>query len=284
MKNYKNRVTLMFKRLDTNKPILTVKIIREYLENKTITYHAAIKSFMKFVEGTFNLRFSDIDYPPVRKYEEKAIVALTEKQVEDIINKIPEEFKFFTKFVYICGLRISEPYGITIDDINWDQWKENMDKHGFITIKKTKSNKERVIPIKPSFMNEIREYVVKRDGKMIRNTFLFDFHREDYYNRKKRKLRKKRVLPDLDTYIFDCFVVRKKQDYSEIFKDASKASIGRKHTPHILRKTRATLMLRAGVPLIEVSKFLGHADIKTTMKYLAIDINDLTKSMRRFNL
>jgi integrase len=51
-----------------------------------------------------------------------------------------------------------------------------------------------------------------------------------------------------------------------------KVSEGFKHLglsggPHLLRHYCATELLRAGVPIIKVSKFLGHADIATTQRH-----------------
>jgi integrase len=40
-------------------------------------------------------------------------------------------------------------------------------------------------------------------------------------------------------------------------------------TPHTLRHTVATLLVRAGVPLIEVSKLLGHKDSRITERVYA---------------
>ncbi len=38
-------------------------------------------------------------------------------------------------------------------------------------------------------------------------------------------------------------------------------------TPHDLRRTYVTGLVRAGVPLPTVQKLAGHADIKTTIEY-----------------
>jgi integrase/recombinase XerD len=42
---------------------------------------------------------------------------------------------------------------------------------------------------------------------------------------------------------------------------------------HDLRRTFARLGYDAGVPVEQISKLLGHADVKTTMLYLGIDID-----------
>jgi integrase len=43
--------------------------------------------------------------------------------------------------------------------------------------------------------------------------------------------------------------------------------------PHDLRRTFAELGRRAGVPISQISKLLGHASIETTQEYLNIDLD-----------
>ena len=43
-------------------------------------------------------------------------------------------------------------------------------------------------------------------------------------------------------------------------------------TPHTLRHTKAMHLLQAGVPLVIIRDFLGHADIKTTQVYARADL------------
>ena len=43
--------------------------------------------------------------------------------------------------------------------------------------------------------------------------------------------------------------------------------------PHDLRRTYAQLGLKAGIPLEQISRLLGHASIKTTQRYLKIDLD-----------
>lgn len=44
-------------------------------------------------------------------------------------------------------------------------------------------------------------------------------------------------------------------------------------TPHDLRRTAARLMLEGGAPIEQISLILGHSDIKTTQRYLGIDLD-----------
>jgi site-specific recombinase XerD len=43
-------------------------------------------------------------------------------------------------------------------------------------------------------------------------------------------------------------------------------------SPHTIRHTKAMHLLQAGVPLITIKDFLGHADVKSTEVYVQIDV------------
>jgi len=64
---------------------------------------------------------------------------------------------------------------------------------------------------------------------------------------------------------------------SQFRKDAG---IARHITPHMLRHTVATLLLRNGVDIRVVQEFLGHASIATTQRYTHITKDHLVKILR----
>ncbi len=49
--------------------------------------------------------------------------------------------------------------------------------------------------------------------------------------------------------------------------------------PHALRHTRASILLRAGVPLPSIQMWLGHRDLRTTMRYAHTDLGSLQKAL-----
>jgi integrase len=52
------------------------------------------------------------------------------------------------------------------------------------------------------------------------------------------------------------------------------AAMGKpKIRPHDLRRTAAKLMLKGGAPLDQISLTLGHDSLKTTQKYLGLELN-----------
>jgi len=60
-----------------------------------------------------------------------------------------------------------------------------------------------------------------------------------------------------------------------------KGNLGRHVTPHMLRHTVATLLLRNGVDIRVVQEFLGHASIATTQRYTHVSKEHLVNVLRR---
>lgn len=55
---------------------------------------------------------------------------------------------------------------------------------------------------------------------------------------------------------------------------AKRAGIQRKITNHTLRRTCGRMLYKSGVPLVTISDILGHKDVKTTIRYLGLNLDD----------
>lgn len=53
--------------------------------------------------------------------------------------------------------------------------------------------------------------------------------------------------------------------------------------PHKFRRTRATTMIRHGMPVQEVAAILGHEKLDTTMEYVVLDNNDIKNAYRKYS-
>lgn len=65
-------------------------------------------------------------------------------------------------------------------------------------------------------------------------------------------------------------------------KYAEKAKIGRSVSPHMLRHNFATMAAENGMPLFHLQKLMGHADIKTTRKYVQLSEESIVVEHRKF--
>lgn len=122
--------------------------------------------------------------------------------------------------------------------------------------------------------------------------------REDYIliNGKGRKMRIVPIPSKLKPYIFKLESTLKEQDYllknrageplsihgiEYLLKELAKKVHINNISPHILRHTAATILLKRGVNLRIVQEFLGHASLATTQRYLKVTINDMKESLKK---
>jgi len=137
----------------------------------------------------------------------------------------------FLMTLYSGGLRFSEAANLQLTDI---------DPHRMlIRVARGKGNKERLVPLSPRLLKELRIYWLKY--KPTRYLFPGKTPDKSYAATSIQKA---------------------------IKKSAKAAGIKRRVYPHVLRHSYATGLLEAGVDLLTISKLLGHASFITTMIYL----------------
>lgn len=66
-----------------------------------------------------------------------------------------------------------------------------------------------------------------------------------------------------------------------VLRWAKRAGLAKHATPHVLRHSCATHMLRRGASLRHLQALLGHATPNTTQRYTRVEISDLRKVLRR---
>lgn len=149
--------------------------------------------------------------------------------------------------LFSCGLRVSELVNLKISDV--------FEKEKFIRVL-GKGNKERLVPISEKALKEIKLWYFDRNLMKIKPG------EEDYVflNRRGAHLSRVMVLIMIKNAALD-------------------AGIQKTISPHTLRHSFATALLKGGADLRVIQMLLGHEDIGTTEIYTHIETSDLREAI-----
>lgn len=178
---------------------------------------------------------------------------LSTEEVDMIENSIdlskPEgqRNKAIIEVLFSCGLRVSELVNLQLSNLYLDE--------GFIRVT-GKGNKERLVPISPKAIKELNLWFLDRNLMKIKPG------EQDYVflNRRGAHLTRTMIL-----------IMLKRQ--------AQEAGIQKTISPHTLRHSFATELLKGGADLRAIQVMLGHESIGTTEIYTHIDTTTLREEI-----
>ena len=217
---------------------------REYKDATVARKIAAVKSFFSFLtaEGVVPSDPTEtLSTPRVGKSLPKA---LTVREIDELLEQprkrsTPEakRDKAMLELLYATGMRVSELVSLGLDSIELRNNRATVRCVG-------KGGKERLIPIHEQAVHALRVYLQDGRPELCRSK------REKglFINRRGERLTRQGFWLILRNY-------------------AKAANIPGGVTPHTLRHSFATHMLRGGAPLRSVQELLGHANISTTQIY-----------------
>ncbi|NGT01469.1 tyrosine-type recombinase/integrase [Clostridium perfringens] len=153
--------------------------------------------------------------------------------------------------LFLCsGMRLSEILNLKWKDINL--------MSGQLKVVQGKGSKDRILWINEEMLNILRNWKIEQSNKYGVVDLVF-------CSRNKKRLDDKGIRKMIETY-------------------SIKAGINKHITPHTLRHTYATDLLRETKNIRLVQKALGHSDLSTTMIYTHIiddEYEDALKNFRR---
>ena len=218
---------------------------------------SALKSFFNYLlfEGEINSSpLNDIESP---KIENKLPEVLTENEIKSLISSVNLDSEFgqrnktIIEVLYGTGIRVSELTELKLSNIFFN---ENI-------LKVTgKGNKERFVPLGRIASIEIKKYLNDRDKLKINSKFTDIV----FLNRYGRKLTRSMIF--------------------KVISDSSKnAKIDKKISPHTLRHSYATHLLKNGADLRTIQLILGHESITTTEIYTHLDSFHLEEVLKKYH-
>jgi integrase/recombinase XerC len=202
------------------------------------------------------LRIKQIEQSPLLKHKalktpKKIQIPFSEKEVDLVLNQIvyPDGFegirdKLIIDLFYTTGIRRTELINLSLSGIDFSN----------TTLKVLgKRNKERIIPLLPIIINQLKSYILQRSQ-------LQEIKDDD-----------KLFLTQKGVKLNDTFVYRLINMY---FSNVSEKV---KKSPHILRHTFATHLLNNGADLNSVKELLGHSSLASTQVYTHSSLSELKK-------
>lgn len=252
-RNYSNNTSLSYVKDVTlfsdfiKKDLLLVdkKDIEKYIRSlnkssKTISHIiSSLKSFYNYYMRMGNIKSNPTDEIDRPKIEKKIPEFLTLEEVSSLLNfEVNNEFearnKAILELLYSSGLRISELTSLELSNIDLDECLVRV---------MGKGSKERIVPLGDYAIDALKDYIYFYRPMLNKNnsSYVFLNNRGGVLSRQ---------------FIFKV-----------IKEECIKKGIRKNVSPHTLRHTFATHLLKNGADLRIIQELLGHENLSTTQIY-----------------
>ncbi|HDR4706065.1 tyrosine-type recombinase/integrase [Bacillus sp. S70] len=193
--------------------------------------------------------------------KKKQIQTLELDQVKQILDACrTTRDKLIIMLMYEGGLRIGEVLSLRLEDIvTWDNQicltPRDVNENGAYI----KLRKARTIHVSKELMTLYTEYLVYEYSEEIEHDYVFISLKKNFYG-----------------------IPLKYQSVLDLIRRITKRT-GIKFTPHVLRHTHATELIRNGWDVAYVQKRLGHANVQTTLNtYVHLSNQDMKNEFKKY--
>jgi len=154
-----------------------------------------------------------------------------------------------------AGLRVSEAVALQRTHITWGNGGSERPR---ILVVDGKGGRDRTVPIDRELLGWLRRWDAER----------YSYCRQAFFHTVKRTSNSSAVGSERHSALS----TRTVQSMVRRYAEQAGLPVGGHDgvTPHVLRHTYATRLIRRRVPLEAVRRLLGHADISTTQRYLHV--------------
>jgi site-specific recombinase XerD len=177
-------------------------------------------------------------------------VVLSREEVQKVLLAVREpRLRVCLTLIYHCGLRVGEAVGIQVRDLI-----ESRTLHPRLHVRNGKGGKDRYVPMTPGMVKELREW------------WSTHRHPEWIFPGPGIGWRERgRTAVEAATKATQCMSVSAVQNTFRLAR--AQSGINPAATVHTLRHSYATHLLEEGVSLRQISQYLGHQSLDTTVIY-----------------
>lgn len=243
---------------------LNKKDIQNYIQKISKSENASsvsrcistLKSFYKFLELNKYTSLNPLTTITNPKTVKKLPKILSEEEIEKLLDiNLKTDFDYRNKamleLMYSSGLRVSELINLNVNDIDLSNASVRIFGKG---------SKERIIPLNDYAIDALNNYILTHRRSLFK-------HGESNYlflNNHGNKMTRQGFFKILE-------------------KIAKEKGIKSELSPHTLRHSFATHLLKHGADLRSIQELLGHSDISTTQIYTHITSERLQKNYEEFH-
>jgi len=211
--------------------------------NRTINRKiSSLKRFYKYLLNIGEITNDTTAKLSALKFEKKVMVPFSKEEMIGLLDSIDygDDFegvrdKLIINTFYNTGIRLSELIGIQISKVDFSNSQLKV---------LGKRNKERIIPLSYSLMEDMKHYL------NLRSEFQNTDNEDVFFITKKGK----QIYPSLV--------------YGKINYYLSTVTKKVKRSPHVIRHTFATHLMDAGADLNSIKELLGHSSLVATQVYM----------------
>jgi integrase/recombinase XerD len=246
---------------DLSPDLVTARHVLEYVEHlrrvrdngeSAINRHVTIlKNFYRAIVAMGHLEPAAnpmAHFPKIKAKPRKLPVTLSEEEVTQLLKQPPADTvvgvrdRAILALLYGTGIRASECAGLRDEDVDFDQMTARVTGKG---------GHERTVPMNEHVAATLRAYRQVRGDASPTAPF--------FRSRRGGRMSRNAL-------------------YERVRTHAQRAGINKRVSPHRLRHTCATHLVRTGASLVDIRDLLGHRQITSTQIYLHVTAEDLRRA------
>lgn len=278
LKSYARNIKITLKQIEKTADDITAEDIRCYIafRLKDKISKATIAGEIAILSSFFNWLYTEeiikrnpmskVDKIKTEKIKKKAFTELEIEKLRLATENAREQT--IVEMLLSTGCRVTELTEILLADIE-----------GSKILVRGKGAKERYVYLNAKAQLALEQYLSERKDD---NPFLFP--KGKLFNKWNKKGMSKKIMKD---WWKDPEKMEKDEHVDKasiekvVVRIAKRAGID-KANPHKFRRTCATMALKRGMPLLQVSKMLGHESTETTQIYLDLSDDDLAQAHKKY--